>query len=557
MKAVRPGINVQPTTGFRGMVAWSPTGEPLPPNEGPRYLLSTMLAMTSGRGNSVKEAVECLRRSAAADGSKPQGTIYFMSNNDVRSTTRQWALEPALLALREMGVPVTIEDGVLPEGKNDVAGLLTGTERFNWVKSGSKILPGAICENFTSWGGVMKESGKQTPLSEFIRHGAAGASGTVFEPYAIQAKFPNAFIQMHYAAGASLAEAFYQSVSSPYQLLIVGDPLCQPWAQFPRLTATVNGVESTDDDPATVAGKVLFDVKVDPTGPAAARFEMFVDGQLVGAYSLDQPLELDTTKLRDGWHEVRIVAVSASPVQTRGRVSMPIILNNYFPAMEMKRAKPVETPWEEKAVLSLEAKGAAGIVLLHNSRVLLQVQGDKVDGAQIDPRVLGQGPVTIHPIAAMVTAAGTQDIIHLPPIDLQVLPPVLAPALNNQGKLEKGLKIILANGTAMACAEAKPNWLADAGVRAGEEFAVEAFVTASTDDVYQFQVLANMSVIVEIDGKMMDPLASNRWNYIPAGFKRGLHKVAIRGKSSGAPRLDVRFGGPGTRNLITVAKHAP
>ena len=69
------------------------------------------------------------------------------------------------------------------------------------------------------------------PLTDLIRHGAAGASGTVAEPYAIAAKFPSPFIHVHYVRGASMVEAFYQSVSGPYQLLIVGDPLCRPWSK--------------------------------------------------------------------------------------------------------------------------------------------------------------------------------------------------------------------------------------------------------------------------------------------------------------------------------------
>ena len=74
--------------------------------------------------------------------------------------------------------------------------------------------------------------------------GAAGASGTVVEPFAVAQKFPTARIFSHYVRGCNLAEAFYQSVSGPFQLLIVGDPLCQPWARFPRFT--VGGLSSGD-----------------------------------------------------------------------------------------------------------------------------------------------------------------------------------------------------------------------------------------------------------------------------------------------------------------------
>ena len=117
----------------------------------------------------------------------------------------------------------------------------------------------------------------QTPLSEFLRYGAAGASGTVTEPYAIPDKFPSPMIQVHYARGCTLAEAFYQSVYGPYQLLIVGDPLCRPWAEIPQVSAT--GVEPG----ATVSGTLT----LQPTatlahGATVDHFELFVDGLRVG-----------------------------------------------------------------------------------------------------------------------------------------------------------------------------------------------------------------------------------------------------------------------------------
>ncbi|MEM8736139.1 MAG: hypothetical protein AAGG44_18055, partial [Planctomycetota bacterium] len=63
-----------------------------------------------------------------------------------------------------------------------------------------------------------------------------GSSGTVVEPYALQAKFPLPTLYVHYARGCSLVESFYQSVTGPYQLLIVGDPLCQPLSHGPKQT---------------------------------------------------------------------------------------------------------------------------------------------------------------------------------------------------------------------------------------------------------------------------------------------------------------------------------
>jgi hypothetical protein len=50
--------------------------------------LAAMLGVTAGRGNTVDEVISCLDRAASADGTRPSGTIYLMTNGDVRTTTR-------------------------------------------------------------------------------------------------------------------------------------------------------------------------------------------------------------------------------------------------------------------------------------------------------------------------------------------------------------------------------------------------------------------------------------------------------------------------------------
>jgi len=57
----------------------------------------------------------------------------------------------------------------------------------------------------------------------------------VQEPYSLQSKFPVPFLHGYYADGCSLAEAFYQSVLRPYQLIVVGDPLARPFARFAKV----------------------------------------------------------------------------------------------------------------------------------------------------------------------------------------------------------------------------------------------------------------------------------------------------------------------------------
>ena len=156
-------------------------------------------------------------------------------------------------------------------------------------------------------------------LTEFLKFGSAGSSGTVTEPYAIAAKFPNPFIHVHYAAGCSLAESFYQSVTGPYQLLIVGDPLCQPWATPPDLT--VDGPDSNERVNGTMTITAMSKDNV-------SRFELYVDGRLNAACVPRASLQFDSSRLTDGLHELRIVAVSGDPVEARSRVVIPVQVAN-------------------------------------------------------------------------------------------------------------------------------------------------------------------------------------------------------------------------------------
>ena len=133
----------QPTPavhGFRSWYGWGPAGQLLEAG-GTHYLLSTLLAVTSGRGNSTSEAIRYLHRSAAADGTHPRGTIYYMQNGDVRSQVRDAGFAPAAARLRELGVRAVVETGVIPLRRPDVQGMTLGAKQFDWARSGSTILP--------------------------------------------------------------------------------------------------------------------------------------------------------------------------------------------------------------------------------------------------------------------------------------------------------------------------------------------------------------------------------------------------------------------------------
>lgn len=390
MRQPEAGDAIAATHGFRGWYGWAPQGELLE-SGGERYLLSTMLAVTSGRGNTIPEVLNYLNRSAAADGTLPKGTIYFMRHGNVRSTTRTPGFAAAVEDLKKLGVAAEILDSREPMDKHDVQGVMLGSADVHWIESKSTILPGAICENLTSYGGVFTPGTGQTPLTDFLRFGAAGSSGTVCEPYAIQNKFPVPAIQVHYARGCSLAEAFYQSVWGPYQLLIVGDPLCRPWARVPGVR--IAGVEAG----ATVHGQLVIKPAVAPGGPDVDRFELFAGGLRVARCDAGGSLELDTTRLADGNLELRIVAIDSSPIETQGESILNVNVDNHGLSCELKA-------WQNKVRegmrihITAKAPGTQWITVFHDSRPIGRITGSEGD-LMLESDKLGTGPVLLRAVA--------------------------------------------------------------------------------------------------------------------------------------------------------------
>ncbi len=415
------------TQGFRSWYGWGAAGELLEAG-GPRYLLSTMLGVTHGDANTVAEVVSGLASAAAADGTRPLGTIYFAVNKDVRSTTRSRDFSAIVRELGRHGVQGELFEGTLPVRKKDVAGLMTGTPSFVWDKAASTIVPGAICENLTSFGGIFTPNTGQTNLAEFIRSGAAGSSGTVIEPYALQDKFPHPSIQVHYARGACLAESFYQSIRSPYQILVVGDPLCQPWGVIPRITATIASDSSALESGRVLAGKV----SIEPVGqvpktthatPAGKpvrvdRFEFFVDGVRHGQCAEGESQLLDTTELADGHHELRVVGISSSTVETQGRLVVRFTAANHGRTLALG-VTPERVRSNGTVRVSVAGKGLEGVTLFCNGRVIGRTTGPEAT-VEVPADVLGVGKVTIR--ATGRAGFGIANTVNAEPVTIDVLP---------------------------------------------------------------------------------------------------------------------------------------
>ncbi len=533
---------LRPTLGFRSVIGWSPEGQPVPPDAGMRYLLSTMLSVTSGRGLSVSEAIANLERSAKADSTFPGGTIYLMENGDIRSRTRQPMFAETTDMLQALGVRAEVVQGTLPKDRSDVMGLVAGSATFDWPGSGSSILPGAICEHLTSTGGVMVERGGQTPLSEFLRYGAAGTSGTVTEPYAIAAKFPLPFLHAHYAQGCSLAEAFYQSVAGPYQLLIVGDPLCAPWARRPTV--------HVPDLAQPLRGTIQFKPTADaPESKAIGRFDLFIDGVRRAVCGAEGTLGLDTSLLPDGPHEFRLVAVVEDAIQTQGHAIWQADIDNHGRRLELKSTGDVAATVGQKIAVRAAMDGAAAIELMHHGRLL-----ERIDGPQgeftVDTAVLGLGTARLMAIARTESDGPVAAVSA--PVTVQVKrPKALSPVvIPEDAKLVPGVAVAAADRAPRIVEETHaPQWLEQLEVKPDEPVSIEGFVQVQTEDLMQFQWRSGRTVTLTVNDTEIAANSDERWKFVPVVLSPGTHHVLVRISGNGPPRIDLRFGGPGTYRI--------
>lgn len=394
--------NFEPARGFRSRYHWDLERgvAGAQPGTDHRYVLSAMLAYTGVRGNSLPEVTAYLRRAVASDASHPQGTVYLMENRDIRTRVRRHLFRGTIAALEARGRHAVVlsadmpgENGREPQRRTDVIGLVAGTRRVLWEQSGSVLLPGAIAESFTSFAGHFANPA-QTKLTEFLRHGAAGSSGAVREPYSFVEKFPVPQMHVYYADGASLAEAYYQSVSGPYQLLIVGDPLARPFARFGEITLV--------EPDAAASWRGVVDVRPSvraPAGRGVERVELWVNGQLIGAAPANTAIRLDTTRLPDGVQDLRLVAVEAGPLQTRYFARWPIRIDNRGRRVVIEGAPP-HVHHGDAVDLAGRADGARRVVVRHGTRMLAEAP---VRGGQWRVRVpsiaLGMGPVALQVVA--------------------------------------------------------------------------------------------------------------------------------------------------------------
>ena len=146
------------------------------------------------------------------------------------------------------------------------------------------------------------------------------------------------------------------------------------------------------------------------------RFALFVDGVRLAQCGLGERLSLDTTQLADGHHELRVVAIENSSVETQGRWIMPVLFANRGRQLslevEPRRVKPAGT-----VRVSIDGAGLDGVVVFAMGRVLGRTGGGE-SSIQVPAELLGRGSVTIR--ATGRAGSGAINSVNASPVTIEV-----------------------------------------------------------------------------------------------------------------------------------------
>jgi hypothetical protein len=343
-----------------------------------------------------------LKRSAAADGTKPAGTVYFVESADsLRTGTRKpyWKSVQDYMTANNIPWQQPVQAFVpTPTNRPDVMGAVVGGANIT-LPNGSTYLPGSYADNLTSQGGQYVTSA-QTKADKFLRAGAAATTGTITEPFAIADRFTQSTFYVYHQEGSTVAESFYKSVARPDFQLLQGDLLSQAYADVPNVTLA--GVPASGAVNGTVRLDVAAALANARIATGVAKLELFVDGQSRGTLSAASgSFNLDTTGLTDGRHEVRIVAYNNSQAESQGYAVADLNVNNLGRSVAAAGGS-YQAAWNQQ--LQIPVTGVAGggavsrIEMRSYGRVVGQVNG-AAGNLPLDATKLAFGDNVLTPVA--------------------------------------------------------------------------------------------------------------------------------------------------------------
>ena len=156
-----------------------------------------------------------------------------------------------------------------------------------------------------------------------------------------------------------------------------------------------------------------------PRGGSVDRFELYVDGERAASESAAEPLELDTRDFPDGDHELRVVGIENSAIESQGRVIMPVRFNNYGKTIQFDVSPDRGVRLGQKIQLTANAPGSRGVAFYHNKEMIAKFAGEKGE-TNVDAALLGAGPVVLQAIGWGPAGGGVDTVVVSAPVRVTI-----------------------------------------------------------------------------------------------------------------------------------------
>ncbi|QHI68820.1 hypothetical protein [Tichowtungia aerotolerans] len=355
-------------------------------------LPAMMLGYIGENGNSMETVLRCIEDGARAWQRNAGPRVLFVETDDsARSGPREWQFDGVKAEMTAYAGVAVVTTNPAPHQK-DLTGVMTGAATVKPADCGT-FLPGAMAEHLTSWSAEFQKP--QTKCTAWLEAGVTVTAGMVTEPYNNWVKFPHARFFAHYAAGCSAMESFYQSIASPMQVLLLGDPLSLIGALPVQIKPVGLSKEITSDLDAAFVVDATFPVKT-----AQPVYSALLNGREIKHGEGNSLVELPFAEMSDGYHNVRLIVQALVPgrqVLPSGFKDVPVFINKKGRSVAITG---LNDDLPSRITVTAETKGGEipqSLYLLGSGRKLAEAAPG--EALIFDEKIIGEGPQHIQAVA--------------------------------------------------------------------------------------------------------------------------------------------------------------